>query len=148
LDRPARPDTVPAPAARTSAGALAVTDAATPPSHPPARDSSELATVTTAPVLKQEPASGVDTPAALRGPLPTDRDVTRPAPKQELDAIVELRAAKPKTRPRISARELAENAAKEPAPDESDTRMRRVTNPATEKSESPEVASFAAEAKQ
>jgi cyclic-di-AMP phosphodiesterase PgpH len=53
LDRPARPDTVAAAAKRESADALAVTDsaAATPNLRAP-RDSSELATRTTAPVAR------------------------------------------------------------------------------------------------
>jgi putative nucleotidyltransferase with HDIG domain len=150
LDRPARPDTVPAAATRAPAEALAETDAAgaTPNLRVPTRDSGELATVTTAPVVKQEQGPGVDTPAALRGPLPSDHDVTRPAPKQDLDEIVELRAAKPKTgSPPFSARELAALTPKEPAPDESDARMRRATNPVGEQADSVEVATFAAEAK-
>ena len=121
LDRPARAETVPSPPARFAADALAETDAANGTSKADARDSGELATVTTAPVRKLDRP---DVPAALRGPLPTDHDVTVPAPKQDLDDVVELR----------------------PKPDDSDARLRRATNPVTERAPSQEAEQFAAEA--
>jgi len=107
LDRPARAETV-----------SSATRATTVPS-PDSPDASELAMLTTAPLAKgaapseatSSDANGVtpaatrrdplDTPRQLRGPLPSDHDVTVPAPKQDLDAdeagdtdVVELRQAK------------------------------------------------------
>lgn len=149
LDRPARPDTVQAPENRVPADALAETDSAgaTPKLRAPPRDSSEAATRTTAPVMRQETVPGDSLPkqlsASLTGPLPTDNDVTRPAPKIDLDEtaptpkaatedVVELRFAKPRP--------------SEPALDASDERMKRITTPVSERSHAPEIETFAVEA--
>jgi hypothetical protein len=150
LDRTPQPYTVQAPAARAPVEALADTDSAgaTPRMKPAPRDSGELAMLTTAPVVKLERAD-IDTPAVLRGPLPTDHDATRPAPKfdlevtasaPKLDEVVELV-------PKVSAKDLAAAATREPAPADSDARMQRQTNPVGERSESSRIESFTAEAK-
>jgi cyclic-di-AMP phosphodiesterase PgpH len=152
LDRPARADTVPAPSPRVAAEALAETDAipATSNLRPPQRDSSELAMLTTAPVAKQDLGQP---PFAVRGPLPTDNDVTVPAPKLELDdqgdEIVELAPSAAKFEPRaVSLHDLAAHDASEPRADDSDARMRRVTNPVGERVPSEAAAQFAVEAQQ
>lgn len=121
LDRPARAETVPSPPPRVTADALAETDAlgATPNHRAKSRDAAELAT--TAPIVKQDLS---DVSARLRGPLPTDNDITVPAPKQDLDEVVELH----------------------PEPEDSLTRMRRPTHPVVERTPSPEAEQFVAEA--
>jgi putative nucleotidyltransferase with HDIG domain len=211
LDRPARPESVAAPAARAPVEAYAQTDSAgaTPKLRPQPADSSELAMRTTAPVARPD-ASGagrtrpnVSTPrdAAVAGawrprvsdpsgsaswpersestnpgadlsgdvpmiipagPMPTDNDLTRPAPLQDFDAtvpapkldpseIIELRSSKPKlgepAKPNL--RDLAAKQATvvEPPPDESDPRMKRVTDPVGERTPSPEAIEFVTDAK-
>lgn len=125
LDRPARAETVPSPPPRITADALAETDAAgaTPKLRKETRDSADLAT--TAPVVKQDP---FDVAARLHGPLPTDNDVTVPAPKQDLEESVE---------------EILELR---PKPEDSNARLRRPTNPVVERSPSAEAEQFVAEA--
>jgi hypothetical protein len=72
-----------------------------------------------------------------------------PAPKAESDEVVEL--SKPKESDRPSLRELAAKptATMEPQPEESDARMRRVTNPVGERKRTPsqEAIQFATDAK-
>jgi putative nucleotidyltransferase with HDIG domain len=185
LDRPARADLVQAPSARASAEALAETDSAgaTPKLRPEPRDSSELATRTTAPVLRQDVSAArkphdaaaaqawkadaantgqdlsAEVPLLLSGPLPTDHDETRRAPKFDLDAttpaprleadeVVELENRKEPDRP--SLRELAaQPTTKEPSPEDSDARMRRTTNPVDERKKTPsqETIQFVEDAK-
>jgi putative nucleotidyltransferase with HDIG domain len=151
LDRPGHPDSVQAPAARAPADALAETDSAgATPKLRQARDSSEDATRTTAPVTRQATVPGDSLPkllsVSLTGPLPTDNDVTRPAPKIDLDPAPETEPA-----PRASSEEIVELRFAKPKPsdpqlDGSDARMKRITNPVAERTHGPEVDTFANEA--
>ncbi|NVB80451.1 MAG: HDIG domain-containing protein [Kofleriaceae bacterium] len=107
LDRPARPDTVAsAPPPKASDDALANTDAAG--ATPNLRISSEAATRTTAPVLHPRaqtsppirPSITNELEARLGGPLPTDHDETRPAPRQDLEPdIVDATKRAPRVDP-------------------------------------------------
>ncbi len=146
LDRPAKADSVQAPSKGVPADALAETDSAgATPKLRPQRDSSEDATRTTSPVTRAATVPGDSLPkqlaVSLTGPLPTDNDVTRPAPKLELDEtlpapkqeeVVELRFGKPK--------------ASEPLPGASDAQLQRVTAPVAVPAHGPEVDTFVAEA--
>ncbi len=125
LDRPAHPDTVAAASKRASAsisaeGLSATGDAGATPRMKPARDSSDEALRTTAPVGRPNPLAGADESAA--------------------DEVVELRDEKPRLA------ELAATSRPYLEAHESDARMRRVTNPVDEKHTSAEVMTFAAEA--
>ncbi|HEY5923125.1 MAG TPA: HDIG domain-containing metalloprotein [Kofleriaceae bacterium] len=164
---------------------------ATPKLRPQPQDSNELAIRTTAPVRpdvsgartrgavstprdaavaqawKSEATRpgadlSADIPLPLSGPMPTDHDVTRPAPLQDLDAtvpapkleqsdIIELLDTKPRGNEPPKPPSLRDLAAKpttvEPKPEESDPRLRRITNPVGERVQSPETNEFVTDAK-
>jgi len=120
LDRPAQPDTVAAAArARDSADPLARTDdaGATPRMKPAARDSSELAMKTTAPVARPQQSTaeraaqaqtwdatatkpGMNLSAEIPLRMASDNEnpdlATVKYPKENIEDIVELRPSKPK----------------------------------------------------
>jgi putative nucleotidyltransferase with HDIG domain len=147
LDRPAKPDTVSAAAkqrsedARDSAEALAATDdaGATPKLRGQPRDSSELATRTTAPVTRPVLT------AAERGAADDDKPTTE-YEKAVANDVVELRATKPAPDD-VRALEPAATVAELEA-HETDPRMLRATNPVGIKTPSAEVVRFATEAKE
>lgn len=155
LDRPAQPDTVAAARQRDSADPLARTDdaGATPRMKPPTTDSNELAVKTTASIARPatpsaERAAQAQTWKAgaasagqnLSAEIPIrvasgDNDAaTVTYPKDGIDDVALLRASKP-------------NADPGPGADESDARLRRVTNPVMEgERASKEVIQFASDA--
>jgi len=160
---------------------------ATPKLRPQPADSNELAMRTTAPVGRPDAGSARTRPSVstprdaavaqawqaeatrpgadlsaevplLSGPLPTDNDETRPAPRQDFDAtmpapkvepseVIELKKSDEPKRP--SLRELAAKQTEnmEPQPDESDPRLKRVTNPVGERVQSAEAIEFVTDAK-
>jgi putative nucleotidyltransferase with HDIG domain len=152
LDRPAKPDTVSAATkqrtedARDSADALAATDdaGATPRLRGQPRDSSELATRTTAPVARPVLT------AAERGAGDEEKATTK-YEKSEPDDVVELRATKPKIDDIRAIAPTEPAATKLSAPEleahETDPRMLRSTNPVDVRTTSAEVVQFATEAK-